>query len=107
MPDGGIIFFQDAEGTLISLRYDADSNEWSNKSAVPATAKVGSPLWVYLTDGSLCVCYLDNDGKTHCHGRDFSTGAWKGESLVHHIDSAAFTGDTRGNGRKGAKLTSA
>ena len=29
MPDGGIIFFQDAEGMMISLRYDADSNEWS------------------------------------------------------------------------------
>ena len=82
MPNGGMVFFQDTKGMMISLKYDANTNEWSKKLIVPATAKIGSPLWVLLTDGKLCVCDLDEDGKTHCHSRDFETGAWKGEDCI-------------------------
>lgn len=79
LPDGAIVFFQNEQGKVSSVRYKAESKTWVEGGPVPAAAKVGTPLAVFSSNVSMFVSYVDNDGSAHCHGRDFQTGDWKGK----------------------------
>ncbi|KAI0865020.1 hypothetical protein F4860DRAFT_527725 [Xylaria cubensis] len=59
IPDGALVFVQNAQGTVTSVHFDEKSGTWSPGFDVPGQAKAGTPLSVFITDRALAVSFLD------------------------------------------------
>ncbi|KAI1023260.1 hypothetical protein LB503_000124 [Fusarium chuoi] len=81
LPTMSLVLYQAHDGTIKTVKYDKDSNTWTEDFDIPGSAATGTPIAGFTTDKALIVSFFGDDGEIHAHSRDFEAGDWTEETI--------------------------
>ncbi|KAI5863736.1 hypothetical protein GGS23DRAFT_511898 [Durotheca rogersii] len=75
-PNGAVVFYQDTDGAICTVRYIEETNSWEKGMPVSTNARIGTPICTFASDKAVVVSVVNEDGDVCCHVRDFGIGEW-------------------------------